>query len=88
MNNLLSYCGLVDARISASDKDLPVSSHKNFHCEFERKIFKKVFQSTFVTQSSERLNYHLYQALHKAFFKPGAIFKQFLLPLLESGSCG
>ena len=25
MNNLLSYCGLVDARISAPDKDLPVS---------------------------------------------------------------
>ena len=24
MNNLASYCGLVDARISASDKDLPV----------------------------------------------------------------
>ena len=24
MNNLLSYCGLVDARISASEKDLPV----------------------------------------------------------------
>ena len=24
MNNLLSYCGLVDARISSSDKDLPV----------------------------------------------------------------
>ena len=24
MNNPLSYCGLVDARISASDKDLPV----------------------------------------------------------------
>ena len=24
MNNLLSYCGLVDARINASDKDLPV----------------------------------------------------------------
>ena len=24
MNNLSSYCGLVDARISASDKDLPV----------------------------------------------------------------
>ena len=23
-NNLLSYCGLVDARISASEKDLPV----------------------------------------------------------------
>ena len=24
MNNLLSYCGLVDPKISASDKDLPV----------------------------------------------------------------
>ena len=24
MNNLLSYCGLVDARISAFEKDLPV----------------------------------------------------------------
>ena len=24
MNNLLSYCGLVDERINASDKDLPV----------------------------------------------------------------
>ena len=24
MNNILSYCGLVDARISTSDKDLPV----------------------------------------------------------------
>ena len=24
MCNLLSYCGLVDARISASEKDLPV----------------------------------------------------------------
>ena len=26
MNNLLSYCGLVDARKSASEKDLPVSN--------------------------------------------------------------
>ena len=25
MNNLLSFCGLVDARISASEKDLPVT---------------------------------------------------------------
>ena len=25
MNNLLSYCGLVDARISASEKDLTVN---------------------------------------------------------------
>ena len=26
MNNLLSYCGLVDARISAPEKDLPVET--------------------------------------------------------------
>ena len=25
MNNLLSYCGLVDVRINASDKDSPVA---------------------------------------------------------------
>ena len=25
MNNLLSYCGLVDVRINASEKDLPVT---------------------------------------------------------------
>ena len=28
MNNLLSYYGLVDARISASEKDLPVRTSK------------------------------------------------------------
>ena len=29
MNNLWSYCGLVDPRISASDKDLPVPKEPN-----------------------------------------------------------
>ena len=28
MNNLLSYCGLVDAKIGTSDKDLPVKQKK------------------------------------------------------------
>ena len=28
MNNLLSYCGLIDAKIRASDKDLPVTKGK------------------------------------------------------------
>ena len=28
MNNLSSYCGLVDAKIRASDKDLPVLQTK------------------------------------------------------------
>ena len=30
MKNLLSYCGLVDARISASEKDLPVQNAIDF----------------------------------------------------------
>ena len=30
MNNFLSYCGLVDARISASEKDLPVKEEEPF----------------------------------------------------------
>ena len=36
MDNLLSYCGLVDARISASEKDLPVC-----HVEFPFKFFNR-----------------------------------------------
>ena len=28
MNNLLSYCGLIDAKIRASDKDLPVQGQQ------------------------------------------------------------
>ena len=35
----------------------------------------------------QQLNFHLYQALRKALFKPGAFFKGFLLPLCESGDC-
>lgn len=35
----------------------------------------------------KRLNFHLYQALRKALFKPGAFMKGLLLPLLESGDC-
>jgi len=34
-----------------------------------------------------RLNFHLYQALRKALFKPGAFFKGFLLPLCEARNC-
>ena len=36
MNNLLSYCGLVDARISASEKDLPVTVTR---CSIDKVIF-------------------------------------------------
>jgi len=35
----------------------------------------------------QRLNFHLFQAIRKALFKPGAFFKGFLLPLCEGGDC-
>jgi len=35
----------------------------------------------------KKLNFHLYQALRKALFKPGAFFKGLILPLCESGTC-
>lgn len=35
----------------------------------------------------KKLNYHLYQAMRKALFKPGAFFKGLLLPLCESRTC-
>ena len=42
LNNLLSYCGLIDKSISTSDKDLPVHAVvalitiKNFYLDFEQ----------------------------------------------------
>ena len=42
MNNLLSYCGLTDARISASEKDLPVTQKDS---SFVRFFFNLVINS-------------------------------------------
>ena len=42
MNNLLSYCGLIDAKIRSSDKDLPVQVYNGvFMILFFLFIFKK-----------------------------------------------
>ena len=41
MNNLLSYCGLVDPRINASDKDLPVLNSFLFSVEIVTKMEEK-----------------------------------------------
>lgn len=35
----------------------------------------------------KKLNFHLFQALQKAIYKPQAFFKGILLPLCESGTC-
>jgi hypothetical protein len=34
MNNLLSYCGLTDARMRASEKDLHVQTTQTISCHF------------------------------------------------------
>ena len=53
MNNLLSYCGLTDARMNASEKDLPVhprvlekQAHRYvlIHISFTKTYFKCFFQ--------------------------------------------
>ena len=38
-------------------------------------------------RAHRKLHYHLYQALHKALFKPGPWFKGILLPLASGGDC-
>lgn len=38
-------------------------------------------------RSNNKLNYHLYMALKKALFKPGAFYKGILLPLAMSKTC-
>ena len=53
MNNLSSYCGLVDAKIRASDKDLPVHSvtPKLTHTKKEKKKNELKIQSTVQTRT-------------------------------------
>ena len=36
MNNLLSYCGLVDTRISGSEKDFPYLENRNLVFLYDR----------------------------------------------------
>jgi len=36
---------------------------------------------------NKRLNFHLYMALKKALYKPGAFYKGIVLPLCEEGNC-
>ena len=42
MNNLMSFCGLVDTEIRASDKDLPV--HNKVHVKVHNKVHNNVRQ--------------------------------------------
>ena len=55
MNNLSSYCGLVDAKIRASDKDLPVRVanpfvNLNYNLENLQKSKQKISRLVFSSQ--------------------------------------
>ncbi|OII74608.1 bystin EN1P like adaptor domain-containing protein [Cryptosporidium ubiquitum] len=54
------------------------------------KFYSKILYPTIRTNISQnygKLNYHYYQALKKAIFKPAAWFKGILLPLAEDETC-
>jgi hypothetical protein len=42
MNNLLSYCGLIDAKIRASDKDLPVRNALWKKVQMKKRVRKSI----------------------------------------------
>ena len=63
MNNLSSYCGLVDGKIRASDKDLPVllNSEYKLNTFF---VFGKIFQHTQFLRFSTKWSYTIHLASH------------------------
>ena len=57
MNNLLSYCGLVDARISASEKHLPViSTFARGFSSLVLKRFAKIESQVFLLKVCVKIN--------------------------------
>ena len=64
MNNVLSYCGLVDARIRASDNDLPVLSVMVCFGLLLFACFSELYEST------QDIYHFLLFLLNGAIFKP------------------
>lgn len=61
----------------------------SLNAEMAQRFFSLVLLPCVREDIAERgkLNYHLYQALRKALYKPGAFYKGFVIPLVEEGSC-
>jgi hypothetical protein len=55
MNNLLSYCGLVELRLSASEKDLPVHFSGHFDMHKCRKSAKFAIEISVFLQEIQNL---------------------------------
>lgn len=54
--------------------------------KFIEKVLLEKFRSSIEESDDHSLNYHIYRALKKSLYKPGAFFKGFLLPLVD-GYC-
>ncbi|KAL4002284.1 Bystin family protein [Acanthocheilonema viteae] len=61
----------------------------NLHSRICQRFYNLILLPRLRDDISEykKLNFHLFQALHKAIYKPQAFFKGILLPLCESGTC-
>ncbi|RCK65624.1 Essential nuclear protein 1 [Candida viswanathii] len=53
---------------------------------FIEKVLLEKFRTSIEDSDDHSLNYHIYRALKKSLYKPGAFFKGFLLPLVD-GYC-
>ncbi|KAI5965093.1 ENP1 [Candida theae] len=54
--------------------------------KFVESVLLEKFRSSIEDSDDHSLNYHIYRALKKSLYKPGAFFKGFLLPLVD-GYC-
>lgn len=52
---------------------------------FVENVLLERFRTDIETSETHSLNYHIYRALKKSLYKPGAFFKGFLFPLVQGG---
>lgn len=53
--------------------------------KFVESVLLERFRANIQESEDHSLNYHIYRALKKSLYKPGAFFKGFLFPLVENG---
>ena len=63
MNNLLSYCGLIDAKIRASDKDLPVQKNVRFLHWICLQVCKSFSEALIVASTNPQYDKRLFMKL-------------------------
>ena len=63
MNNLSSYCGSVDAKIKASDKDLPVTKSQIAQWDQNLKLHLHFFSLLRYCQGLQMNNYRIFDSI-------------------------